>query len=257
MYSGNYLRFLNSLRENGLIEGYSTDTSKDSYTTARATNDFTMIKGKERKPVAKKMRLCPKYSFVFSFINKDNIKINSNNNIKLQDDFKLLPTFCQAPLTQVSYEYSSKSKKEDDVLFEQEFSDMVSKVNIDYQKLYKKAQDICDNIDVKKYIASEYEDMDNVVPVTVVTWGSSVPMSISSAFKLAESRYETLFKVKGRYYIAGREQFSERLKTSKYASYVSSIDRLMGGDLTAKRNGTNRRLDTNFTNMKSDLFGII
>lgn len=253
MFSSNYSRVIGKLRSNGLIEGYASDYSKDSYRTSKKTNADTKIKSK-RIGQAKKFRICQKYSFSFSF--KEYIKTNNNSKFSsnLSNSFKLLPSFSKSPLSVVSYDHKAKSKKESDIQFANDFRDMVAKLSIDYEKLYEKAYDLVNQTNVDQYLVSVYEDMDKVVPVKVVSWDSKVPMSIESAMRLAAHRCERLYKVKGNYYMAGREQFSQRLKQNRLSSYTSSIGRLQAGDISIQRNDTNKRADSNFTNMKSDIF---
>lgn len=257
MFSGNYSRVINKLRSAELIEGYSTDNSEDSYTTAKITDSNTKLTKTNRSPKSKKFKICQNYSFNFSILNS--IKDNNlySNNSDLNKDFKLLPSFSQSAVTQVVYTYKSKSLSQEDIAFEKEFSDMVAKLEIDYVKLHKTAQDIVEKINVSEYEVGEFEDLDKTTPVTIVAWGTSRAMSIGKAIKLANYRSEKLFKVKNKYYISSTHTFLGRMKASRYSSYTNSISTLKNGDLRARRNDTNNRADTNFTNMKSDFVKII
>lgn len=81
--------------------------------------------------------------------------------------------------------------------------------------------------------------------------------SIDKAHKTAGAFGYNLYKDGDTIYSVNARRFEEFKKNNILSSYMSNIMALEHGRIYAKRNGTNKRLDTVFTNMPSSLLKII
>ncbi|MDG3582033.1 hypothetical protein [Galbibacter pacificus] len=135
------------------------------------------------------------------------------------------------------------------------------KLSIPFPKLYAKRDEIIDDMSISDYPAFEDVkwggcrrvqeiDLDGFVEDRFITW--------KDAAVTADATNRVLVEKNKRFYIIDAEMLMVMAKEDAYKSYTASIENLKSEDtLYANRNETNNRLDTNFTNMKSELYGII
>ncbi len=131
------------------------------------------------------------------------------------------------------------------------FEGDISTLKIDYSKL----ETIVDN-KVKNLSISDFDLNENILADTVkisTPNGKEHYIAKADAIKIAKSRNEDLIKDGKRYVIADATKFIEEKKIAIGFSYINSLNRLRNGCYKSKRNLTNNRLDTNLTNMYSEL----
>ena len=157
---------------------------------------------------------------------------------------------CEVLLT-VPYKDIIKTTSIDERKHLKWFEDDISTLNIDYSKL----ETIVDN-KVKNLSISDFDLNENILADIVkisIPNGNEHYIPKSDAIKIAKSRNEDLIKDGKRYVIADATKFIEEKKIAIGFSYLNSINRLRNGCYKSKRNTTNNRLDTNLTNMYSEL----
>ena len=131
------------------------------------------------------------------------------------------------------------------------FEDDISTLKIDYSKL----ETIVNNR-VKNICISDFDLNENILADTIkisIPNGKEYYLNTVDAIKIAKSRNEDLIKDGKRYVIANVDKYIEEKKIAIGFSYINSINRLRNGCYISKRNTTNNRLDTNLTNMYSEL----
>jgi len=252
MLNGSYGSLIKRLKKKGIIENFSTPSSKESYIVRGAINPITdkmNVVG-----VCKKIRICQKVSFSNSI--KDSVEQQGKVD-KASGGLYLSPTFKESGLVAVDYLSKPKSKSDENIAFEKEFRGMVSKIDIPYEALFDKVFELVNKIDLGTYKFKDDLKESDLIRVKCLTSGKKIPMFVSTAKGLAEYRHETIFQDGLDYYMGGKEQFLEVFRRNAYFSYMNSIERIKNDDINAGRNSVNRRLDTNFTNMKSELYNVI
>lgn len=245
VFNGTYGNFVNKLKEVGIIEGFKTKTSNDSYIVPQAVQNYTG--NLKAKGVCKKMRICQKYTLSSLYNNNlqsiKSYKTNSNTS----GGFELSTDFVRP----VEIAYKQKDRTKEQVEIEKDFIDTVNTLKFDYDKLYHILKNEVESIKASNYIFTDtYGIEDKIVRVSFMGT-NTYPMSIGEALKIAKRQCSTLFKDDNKYYITSKPYFEEVKKQNVFNSYSNSIERLRAEDFVASRNETNNRLDTNFTNMPS------
>ena len=131
------------------------------------------------------------------------------------------------------------------------FDDDVSSLKIDYSKLETIVNDRVENLSV-----SDFDTNENIIADSfkiTIPYGNEYYISKINALKIAKERNEDLIKDGKKYVIANATKFIEEKKIAIGISYLNSLNGLRNGCYISKRNPTNNRLDTNFTNMYSEL----
>ena len=242
-HSGRANKILQKLKEEGILLCMGSKSSKESYVTKKVMVEKTG--DKKTKGICKKYRLNSIYSIII------NTKINYNN-LNNQIYPMLYSEPCEIRYTAPSKRYSSKKYTEKEKEMYRDFISTVDDLEIDYKKLRKKAFKKINKVNMASY-KKNGQIKSNHIEVHFLTSGKKQWMSRTAAQRAADRKYESLIKDGNKYYVAGQEQFLEYKKRNMHVSYMDAIDRLEQGDLYAKRNETNGRLDTNFTNLPSFL----
>jgi len=243
-------RILQILKKNDILIALSSKRSKESYVTKKTI--ISKTNNKESKGICKKYKLNNLYS-IFNIYN-NNIKtiktINTKNNINNYPILSSEP--CELSYNAPFKRYSAKKYSKLEYKMFQDYKETVDTLKINYSQLVKQAKEKIDKVNISSF---EYNDKDikKNVEVHFLTSGKKQWMNTESAEKAANRNYETLFQDGKKYYVAGKKQFEEYKKRNMSANYFDAIRRLQEGNLYAKRNETNGRLDTNFTNLPSFL----
>lgn len=131
--------------------------------------------------------------------------------------------------------------------FEEDFLTL----KIDYSKLETIVNDRVENLSI-----SDFDTNENILADSfkiTIPYGNEYYISKINALKIAKERNEDLIKDGKKYVIANATKFIEEKKIAIGISYLNSLNGLRNGCYISKRNPTNNRLDTNFTNMYSEL----
>lgn len=127
----------------------------------------------------------------------------------------------------------------------------ISSLKIDYSRLETIINDRVKNLSI-----SDFDLNENILTDTVkisIPNGKEYYIKTIDAIKIAKARNEDLIKDGKRYVIADISKYIEEKKIAIGFSYLNSLNSLRNGCYKSKRNTTNNRLDTNLTNMYSEL----
>jgi hypothetical protein len=129
------------------------------------------------------------------------------------------------------------------------FQDDVNQLNIDFLRLEKIANKIVEDLSIDDYTVNE--NIDEIkVRITLLN-NKSYFIKRDNAIIKAREFGKSLINDGRRFLIENEETFIDNKKKFIHLSYINSIKRLEFKCYNAKRNLTNNRLDTNFTNMCS------
>lgn len=131
------------------------------------------------------------------------------------------------------------------------FEDDITTLKIDYSKLETIVENRVKNLSISDFDLNE-NILADIVKISIPN-GKEHYIPIADAIKIAKSRNEDLIKDGKRYVITDATKFIEEKKIAISFSYINSLNRLRNGCYKSKRNLTNNRLDTNLTNMYSEL----
>ena len=130
------------------------------------------------------------------------------------------------------------------------FTDDMDSLNIDYIKLQDIINEKVNNIKIDDYAINE-DILDRNVLLTAN--GNSFYMKRESAIEKAKQLGLVLIKDEKRFVMDTKEDFINKKKLSIYTAYTDALVNIEKGNYRAKRNTTNNRLDTNITNLCSQL----
>lgn len=153
------------------------------------------------------------------------------------------------PFVTVGYKDIVKGVNKEYNLHNKWFEDDVNSLVIDYYKLMDIVQYKIANISVKDFQVNEQIKAKTIKLQSYD--GKSYFTKTVNAIAMAKSKGYCIIKDDGRYGMAILSNFIHNKKQSIGFSYLTSLLRLQRKNLKAKRNNTNKRLDTNFTNMSS------
>lgn len=229
-----YTRFLNKLREDGVVEGYKTKTSNDSYYVAD-------VKGEGR---CKMVKVSAEY--------KTPLKGETLEGKTSDEMYKLIKKGFGKIEVRYTVRDKSASQKRQERLFYRNFR----KLSLDFEKLKKEVTRYVETIKAKDFLITEEELLEGGY-----SYISSIDRkwrgSIEKAHRTAGSYGYDLYRDGDTIYSSSEKRFEEFKKKNILESYMSDIMALEQGKLYAKRNSTNKRLDTVFTNLPSNLLNII
>src|SRR5690606_12133187 len=136
-----------------------------------------------------------------------------------------------------------------------------NKLVIPFPALYKKIDEVVENLTMNDFIVNNDVDYENAKEVQIVDSYDQIQkvyMTKEDALKTAAHEGKALIQEKKRTYLVDKEMFLEDKKRYIKESYLMAVENLKSEDtLYASRNETNNRLDTNFTNMAKELLKII
>ena len=156
------------------------------------------------------------------------------------------------PLSIVGYKDIIKGIDKEYNMYFNWFEDDLESLEIDYDKLQDILDDKLNNITIRNF---EVNDQIQAKSIQVTTNVQSVKkkfyIKTSEAVEMAHKKCKSLINDEGTYKIDSVDDFIFKKKLAITFSYQNSIARLQNKNYSVKRNGTNKRLDTNFTNMSS------
>lgn len=235
---------LQLLKKEGILECYSSKSSKESYVIKEFIRESTG--NKNAKGICKKYRISSLYSYT-NYISNSLLSSKSNEYYPLLCTEGTILNY--KPVTKRN---SGKIRTEEEVKMYNEFIEVLDSLEVDYEKLIDEIKNKIKNTTMSSF-KFKNKIKEEKFEVTFLTSGRKKWITKKKANSIAKFNYESLIKDGKNYYIGGKEQFLEYKKRNMLYSYMDSIERLKEGDLYAKRNATNGRLDTNFTNMPSFL----
>jgi len=136
------------------------------------------------------------------------------------------------------------------------FSDDMNSLNINYDELYKIVDDKVNNITIESL---GYSVDDNKLKSSLKVNGignkyyTNTYMKRSQLVSISQENNYTIIQTPQGCYLDDLVHFINKKKFSIYLSYLNSLDSLKDKNYRVNRNETNRRLDTNLTNLYSEL----
>lgn len=143
------------------------------------------------------------------------------------------------------------------------YKNTINKLNINYDELLNILNEKVNNISINDFLVNDqikrtYEKTFNVVT------NSTHYLTIEKALEIANENKLSVFQDKlmviqdkKTTYIDSEEHFIKTKKSDVYLYGLSAINNLKNGNLFCKRGRRNKRLDTNFTNLNSELSNYI
>jgi len=131
------------------------------------------------------------------------------------------------------------------------FTNDIEELRIDYNGLKDIVKDIIGKLSINDFRTND-QITEKVINLQLAN-GEMQFIGIDKAIERAKALGQSIIQDKNRYVIADEAEFIQRKKIAYGLSYNDSIDRLERGEYRANRNSTNRRLDTNITNMCSHI----
>lgn len=153
------------------------------------------------------------------------------------------------PLSIVAFRDIIKESKEDN-LYLNYFKNDIESLTIDYSKLEEIIERRINEITIDAFAMNE-DILDESFYLTLNKSGMWIKRS--DAIQKAKEMKMNLIKDGKRFVIEQPDSFISKKKEMIRIMYGEALLNLQNGNLRAKRNDTNRRLDTNFTNMCSEL----
>lgn len=178
-----------------------------------------------------------------SIVSNDDVIIINNS---------VYPIMSPMPDTQVLIEFEFDLQKD---LKEVENTDVVynkniSEIHFKEDKLIKEVSVKAKGIELDTYLPINL-DLSEVIPLKIK--GEIKYTRYCVAEEQALKGNKVIVKDGKSYKIVNPEEYLERKKTSKYCSDINSVKELERKRFRSSRNETNKRLDTNLTNMSSYL----
>ncbi|MFZ4106166.1 hypothetical protein [Flavobacterium sp.] len=153
------------------------------------------------------------------------------------------------PLVTLGYKDIIKGVNKEHNLHNNWFEEDVSTLVIDYGKLMNLVRNRIGNLSIEDFQVDE-QIKEHAIKL-YSTNGKSFYVKTTDAIAKAKKQCKSLIKDDGRCGLAEPKNFLHNKKQSIGYSYLNSLVRLQRKDFKAERNPTNKRLDTNFTNMSS------
>ena len=153
------------------------------------------------------------------------------------------------PLVTLGYKDIIKGVNKEHNLHNNWFEEDVNTLVIDYDKLMELVRNRIDKLSIEDFQVDE-QIKEHAIKL-YSTNGKSYYVKTINAIDKAKKQGKSLIKDDGKYGLAKPNNFLHNKKQSIGYSYLNSLVRLQRKDLKAERNPTNKRLDTNFTNMSS------
>lgn len=189
------------------------------------------------------------YSIINNICKSYSININKYNNTPIYSYQNMLTDYG-------TMSYSVKYKDVDKEYFDikKMVSEDFKQLKIDYSTLLEITRKQVEKININNFRINEQVDRDTVeVFFKSGNNEKSYWMNAEKAIEKAKTLRCSLIEDDKRYYIMDEFEFILMKKSSLYSSYKNSIDNLERKFYFSNRNSTNRRLDTNFTNMSNEL----
>lgn len=155
------------------------------------------------------------------------------------------------PLITVGYKDIIKGVNKEYNLHNKWFEDDINSLVIDYYKLMDLVKNKINNMSIKDFQVDE-QIKEKTIKIQS-TDGKSYFTKTVDAIAMAQSQGKSIIKDDGKCGMVLLSNFIHNKKQSIGHSYLTSLVRLQKKNLKAKRNKTNKRLDTNITNMSSIL----
>lgn len=125
-------------------------------------------------------------------------------------------------------------------------------LEIDYHQLLRLMRIEVDKIHISMFKLNECLEGRNIeVFFRQAHHEKSYWMSNEKAIEIATKKRKSLIEDDGRFYVMDEFEFILMKKAAMYSAYINSIETMEKGLFFARRNETNNRLDSNFTNMAS------
>lgn len=237
IFGGRYLETLSPLLDSGIIERIETYSTKT----------------KE----SKKYRINTKYQVKITekFKGKELKKEEGSKEEKVSVGLLCLHENQKTQYNQLFTEVSFKDMNTvKTTKYSEYFTKIMSKLVINLSKLAKTSLDRIERISILDYDVNEQINED-VIPLL---FGEEIKyLKINNAIELAKEKGLSLIKDGRTFVIEKEEDFIAKKKADTYISDSNCILELRNKHYRASRNSTNNRLDTNLSNMPSELLKVI
>lgn len=163
--------------------------------------------------------------------------------------FTLSPVLCDNPFTTVGYKDIIEVNK-DSSKYTNMFELDIMKLDIDFDKLRKIIKQRITNLSIEEFKTNE--DITQSL-IELEKDGVTIKIGTDKALERANLEGKTLIQDKARFVIEDEKEFILRKRIAFKLSYDEAVRQIENKQYRAARNTTNNRLDTNLTNMCSDL----
>lgn len=156
----------------------------------------------------------------------------------------------EVPVKSTSYNVKKEKLSEEEIEVKNTVLEDLKKAFINYKKVDVLKKEYLDNLTINSFILNDSIDKEKFN--VIFRKGRSEKkywMTKEAALAKAKSMGMNLIQDKDHVYIMPDNEFLEMKRQSKNIAYTDSINRLKKGILYARRNKTNNRLDTNYTNL--------
>lgn len=172
-----------------------------------------------------------------------------NNKYFINSSFILIDDNNDKPLQTLGYsDITTVNSK--DIQYINWFKNDMLDLQINQDKLNKIVNDKITSIKHEDFLINE-DIVERQIPM--ISNGKVFYMTRENAIAKAKEQNKSLIKDGKRYVINTLEDHMTKKKISVMVSYTNAIEKLVNKEFRASRNVTNNRLDTNITNLCSDL----
>ena len=136
------------------------------------------------------------------------------------------------------------------------FSEDMDSLDINYDELYKIVDDKVNNTTIESLgISVDDNTLKSSLKVNSIgdKYYANKYMKTSQLVSISKENNYSIIQTSQGCYLDDLEHFLNKKRLSIYLSYINSVDTLKEKRYRVKRNDTNRRLDTNLTNLYSEL----
>lgn len=197
-------------------------------------------------------------------INPYNINVNEGSSIgticsSIEDIVFISDTLLDEALPLLGLtgiEYLSKRSEKEPKRHYKIFTSALDKIDIGYEEIFQKSKDSLAKINISNLTLGN-NIKEGVYKVFIKGKEEPKYLKKEQAENIAKSLGLTFFLDKRKCLITDVEEYLKQKRYHKIISDVTSLVSLKEGYYRANRNTTNNRLDTNFTNMSSDLLSVI
>lgn len=233
-FSSRANKVIQLLKNEGILICYSSKSSKESYVVKYGKDD------KGQKIQLNDKGICKQYRLNTIYTLQNYIKTNISPLLCTEGSY--------ISYNKVNKRYSSKVLTPYEKSLYIDFIETLEGLEIDFEKLKENVLNKVKNVKMQSFKTGKNINAEKF-EVIFLSSGQKRYLTKKKARSIAKHNYETLIKDGKNYYIGGKEQFLAYKKNNMLNSYLDAIERLKEGDLYAKRNEVNGRLDTNFTNL--------
>lgn len=243
-----------SFRDNGDIFSYTSKSKEYLKKTFSAGYNVWLNQLIDKKIITRSNYYCTGTSYYYSL----NIKYNLTPSIS-PSSILWVKTFIN-DIKIIDYKEKIYPTEQGIKDYYKWFSDDMDSLDINYDELYKIVDDKVNNTTIDSL---GYSVDDNKLKSSLKVNGignkyyTNTYMKRSQLVSISQENNYTIIQTPQGCYLDDLGHFLNKKKFSIYLSYLNSLDSLKNKNYRVKRNDTNKRLDTNLTNLYSELVDAI